>query len=56
MTPAWSTRVRCCSVATVELIVDKLLAIHEHVGISYYVVFESVAEEFAPVVDALAGR
>lgn len=34
--------------------VEKLQGIREQVGISYFVVFESAAEEFAPVVAALA--
>jgi probable F420-dependent oxidoreductase len=43
-------------VGSVSEVEDKLLAIRESIGISYYVLFESAAEAFAPVVARLAGN
>lgn len=37
-------------------LVDHLTALREELGISYLTVFEHVMDDFAPVVDALAGR
>ena len=42
-------------VGSVDEIVDKLCAMRETLGVSYFAVFEPVMEEFAPVVRALAG-
>ncbi|MGB3305780.1 MAG: TIGR03621 family F420-dependent LLM class oxidoreductase [Thermomicrobiales bacterium] len=43
-------------VGSVDEIVEKLRAMREQVGASYFVVFEPVMEEFAPVVAHLSGR
>lgn len=42
-------------VGCVEDIIDRLRAVREQVGASYFVVFEPAMEEFAPVVQAIAG-
>lgn len=43
-------------VGSVEQVAGKLRAMREQIGMSYFVVFESVMEEFAPVVAALSGQ
>ena len=43
-------------IGSVDEIVEKLRAMREQVGTSYFVVFEPVMEEFAPVVARLSGQ
>jgi alkanesulfonate monooxygenase SsuD/methylene tetrahydromethanopterin reductase-like flavin-dependent oxidoreductase (luciferase family) len=43
-------------VGSVEQIVARMQEVRERLGVSYFVVFEPVMEEFAPIVKALAGR
>jgi probable F420-dependent oxidoreductase len=43
-------------IGSVEAIVDRMIEVRERTGISYFAVFEPMMEEFAPVVQALAGR
>jgi probable F420-dependent oxidoreductase len=43
-------------IGSVEEIVERMQEVRERVGASYFVVFEPVTEEFAPIVKALAGR
>ena len=43
-------------IGSVDEIVEKLRAMREQVGASYFVVFEPVMEEFAPVVARLSGQ
>ncbi len=43
-------------IGTADEIVEKLLAIRERTGVSYFVMFEPVMEEFAAVIARLAGR
>ncbi len=40
----------------VAQVVDKLVALREQLGLSYYVIFEPAADAFAPVVAQLAGH
>ncbi len=42
-------------VGSVDEICDRLRAMRERIGVSYFVVFETAFEELAPVVAALAG-
>ena len=42
-------------VGPVPALVDKLVAIRERLGLSYFIVFEEALDPFAPVVEALAG-
>lgn len=42
-------------VGSVEEICDRLRAVREQVGASYFVIFEPAMEEFAPIVQTLAG-
>ena len=37
-------------------LIDKLLALRERLGLSYFVVFDAALESFAPIVAGLAGR
>lgn len=43
-------------VGSVDEIVDQIREARERIGVSYFVVFEPVMEEFAPIVAALAGQ
>ena len=43
-------------IGSVEQVVERMQEVRERVGASYFVVFEPVMEEFAPIVKALAGR
>jgi probable F420-dependent oxidoreductase len=45
-----------CLAGTPEEIVDRLIALRDALGFSYVSVYDAAAEEFAPVVAALAGR
>ena len=44
-----------CLVGSPEEIVDRLLELRETLGFSYISVYDTVFEDFAPVVAALAG-
>ncbi len=43
-------------VGSVEEIADRMRAVRDRLGVSYFVIFEPVMEAFAPVVAALAGH
>lgn len=45
-----------CLVGSPEQIVDRLVELREILGFSYISVYDTVFEDFAPVVAALAGR
>lgn len=42
-------------VGSVDEICDKMRAMRDRIGVSYFVVFETAYEELAPLVAALAG-